>query len=67
MIAECGLSGSNEQVENLNGRFRPAMDPKPCLPWGSALFAFSKTAYGEELGESSDLNASLHAADLAND
>ena len=56
-IAKCGLSGSNGQVHNLKiwmvtldhalGTSSPVR-----LLVESALFAFSKTAYGKELGES---------------
>ena len=56
-IAECGLSRSNGQVhnfENLNGRLGPCLgtSSRDRLLVESALFAFSKTAYGKELVES---------------
>ena len=55
-IAECGLSGPNQQAHNLI-IWMVASD----LPWAPscvrlpiepALFAFSKTAHGKKLGES---------------
>ena len=41
------------QFEHLNSRLGPALDPKHVrLPVEPAPIAFSKTAHGQELGES---------------
>ena len=56
-IAECGLSGSNGQVHNFKiwtvASDLPWTLNRDWLPIEPALFAFSKTAHGKELGESS--------------
>ena len=55
-IAECGLSGSNGQLHNLNiSTFASDLPWTPSrvrLPVDTTLFAFSKTAHGKELGKS---------------
>ena len=55
-IAECGLSGSNGQTHNLKiwtvASDLPWTPNCVRLPFEPAIFAFSKTAHGEEFGES---------------